>query len=93
LCPRFHKPRVTRRQGKEPPGWPRRRSPAAAPPEPDCGSRAAIAIGGPCWRCTSIDIKHYYQFDRIDGFSQDHTADRFVECPVVMSPHPSGAAS
>jgi hypothetical protein len=86
LCPRCHKPRVPLRQGKEPPRWPGRRSPTAAPPEPDCASRAAIAIGGPGCRCTSVDIKHYYQFDRIDGFSQDYTKDRFVECPVVISP-------
>jgi hypothetical protein len=85
LCPRFHKPGVPLRQGKEPPGWPGRRSPTAAPPGPDCASRASIAIGAPGWHCTSVDIKHYYQFDRIDGFSQAYTKDRFLGCPVVMA--------
>jgi hypothetical protein len=56
------------------------------PPWPDCGGGVAIAIGAPGCRRTSVDIKHYYQFDNIDGFSQDYTKDRSLESPVVMSP-------
>ncbi len=71
LCPWSHECRVPRRQGKKPPGRPIRHGLETVSSWADGGSRTGRAVDGPGCRRTSVGIKHYYQFDNIDGFSQD----------------------